>query len=48
VPAASRVYSVTGADNGSDRLTLFREWLSERIAWIEYRARGWVSPQQTR
>jgi len=48
VPAASRVYSVTGADNGSDRLTLFREWLYERIAWIEYRARGWVSPQQTR
>ena len=43
VPAVSRVYSVTGADNGSDRLTLFREWLYERAAWIEYRARGWVS-----
>ena len=48
VPAASRVYSVTGADNGSDRLTLFREWLYERAAWIEYRARGWVSPPPTR
>jgi len=48
VPAASRVYSVTGADNGSDRLTLFREWLYERAAWIEYRARGWVPPSPTR
>ena len=48
VPAISRVYSVTGADNGSDRITLFREWLYERAAWIEYRARGWVSPPPTR
>ena len=48
VPAASRVYSVTAADNGSDRLTLFREWLYERAAWIEYRARGWVSSPPTR
>lgn len=48
VPAVSRVYSVTGADNGSDRLTLFREWLYERAAWIEYRARGWVSPPPAR
>jgi uncharacterized SAM-binding protein YcdF (DUF218 family) len=48
VPAVSRVYSVTGADNGSDRLTLFREWLYERAAWIEYRARGWVSTPPTR
>jgi len=43
VPAVSRVYSVTGADNGSDRLTLFREWLYERAAWTEYRIRGWVA-----
>ena len=48
IPAVSRVYSVTGADNGSDRLILFREWLYERAAWIEYRARGWVSPPATR
>ena len=48
VPAASRVYSVGGADNGSDRLTLFREWLYERAAWIEYRARGWVTTSPTR
>ena len=48
VPAVSRVYSVTGADNGSDRLTLFREWLYERAAWIEYRARGWVPTSRTR
>lgn len=48
VPAVSRVYSVTGADNGNDRLTLFREWLYERAAWIEYRARGWVATAPTR
>jgi uncharacterized SAM-binding protein YcdF (DUF218 family) len=48
VPAVSRVYSVYGADNGSDRLTLFREWLYERAAWIEYRTRGWVSASPTR
>jgi uncharacterized SAM-binding protein YcdF (DUF218 family) len=48
VPAISRVYSVTGADNGSDRLTLFREWLYERAAWFEYRARGWVATPGTR
>jgi uncharacterized SAM-binding protein YcdF (DUF218 family) len=48
VPAVSRVYSVTSADNGNDRLTLFREWLYERAAWAEYRLRGWVSPAATR
>ena len=48
VPALSRVYSVTGADNGSDRLTVFREWLYERAAWIEYRARGWVATSPPR
>jgi uncharacterized SAM-binding protein YcdF (DUF218 family) len=48
VPAVSRVYSVTSADNGSDRLALFREWLYERAAWMEYRARGWVSATPTR
>lgn len=48
VPAVSRVYSVAAADNGSDRLTLFREWLYERAAWIEYRTRGWVSAPPSR
>src|SRR3954465_5384056 len=48
VPAISRVYSLTGADNGGDRLTLFREWLYERAAWFEYRARGWVATPGTR
>jgi uncharacterized SAM-binding protein YcdF (DUF218 family) len=43
VPAVSRVYSVNAADTGADRLVLFREWLYERAAWIEYRARGWVT-----
>jgi uncharacterized SAM-binding protein YcdF (DUF218 family) len=35
VSAVSRVYSVSGADNGNDRLVLFREWLYERAAWTE-------------
>jgi uncharacterized SAM-binding protein YcdF (DUF218 family) len=48
VPAISRVYSVTGADNGGDRLTLFREWLYERAAWFEYRSRGWLATPGTR
>ena len=43
VPAISRVYSVTAADNGTDRLIVFREWLYERMAWLEYRSRNWVS-----
>jgi uncharacterized SAM-binding protein YcdF (DUF218 family) len=48
VPAVSRVYSVDAADDGSDRLALFREWLYERAAWAEYRARGWVTDAATR
>jgi uncharacterized SAM-binding protein YcdF (DUF218 family) len=43
VPAVSRVYSLTAADNGTDRLIVFREWLYERTAWLEYRSRNWVS-----
>ena len=43
VPAVSRVYSVTAADEGTDRLIVFREWLYERAAWLEYRFRNWVS-----
>jgi uncharacterized SAM-binding protein YcdF (DUF218 family) len=42
VPAISRVYSVENADNGLDRLVVFREWLYERAALVEYRARRWV------
>jgi uncharacterized SAM-binding protein YcdF (DUF218 family) len=42
VPAVSRVYSVDHADNGLERLVVFREWIYERAALLEYRARGWV------
>jgi uncharacterized SAM-binding protein YcdF (DUF218 family) len=48
IPAVSRVYSVASADNGADRLVLFREWLYERAAWIEYRARDWVPAPASR
>ena len=42
VSAISRVYSVDYARSGFDRLALFRAWVYERAAWLEYRARGWV------
>lgn len=48
VPAVSRVYSVYGADTGPERLILFREWIYERAALIEYRMRGWLKPTATR
>jgi uncharacterized SAM-binding protein YcdF (DUF218 family) len=48
VPAVSRVYSVDAADGGTERLVLFREWLYERAAWIEYRMRGWVETGASR
>lgn len=43
VPAVTRTYSLENADNGLDRLVVFREWLYERAALFEYRTRGWVS-----
>ena len=42
VPAASRAYSVGHARSFPQRFELFRKWLYERAAWMEYRARGWV------
>ena len=42
VPAISRVYSVAHATSASDRLALFRRWLYERAAWVEYRGKAWV------
>jgi uncharacterized SAM-binding protein YcdF (DUF218 family) len=42
IPAVSRVYSVEKAHSGQDRLALFRAWIYERAAWVEYRGRGWV------
>jgi uncharacterized SAM-binding protein YcdF (DUF218 family) len=43
VAAVSRFYSIDHAGSGGDRLVLFRVWLYERAAWVEYRARGWVT-----
>jgi len=43
VSAVSRTYSVERAESGQDRLALFRAWVYERAAWIEYRLRGWVA-----
>ena len=42
VPAVSRVYSVDRAQSALDRLALFRAWIYERAAWVEYGARGRV------
>jgi uncharacterized SAM-binding protein YcdF (DUF218 family) len=41
VPATSRAYSVDHASSATDRLGLFRRWLYERAATVEYRAKGW-------
>ena len=43
VAAVSRAYSVARAATPDERLTLFRAWLYERAALVEYRARGWVA-----
>jgi uncharacterized SAM-binding protein YcdF (DUF218 family) len=43
VAAISRAYSVDRAASPDERLTLFRAWLYERAALVEYRARGWVA-----
>lgn len=48
VPAVVRAYSLTGATTPQERLALFRAWLYERAAWIEYRQRGWVVSPATR
>jgi uncharacterized SAM-binding protein YcdF (DUF218 family) len=42
VAAVSRAYSVDRAASPDERLTLFRAWLYERTALVEYRARGWA------
>ena len=42
ISAVSRAYSVERAHSGQDRLALFRAWIYERAAWLEYRIRGWV------
>ena len=43
VAAVSRAYSVERAASPDERLALFRAWLYERAATVEYRMRGWVS-----
>jgi len=43
IAAVSRAYSTDRAATPDERLTLFRAWLYERAALVEYRARGWVA-----
>jgi uncharacterized SAM-binding protein YcdF (DUF218 family) len=43
VPSIVRAYSITRARSGQERLALFRAWLYERTAWVEYGWRGWVA-----
>jgi len=43
IAAVSRAYSTDRATTPDERLTLFRAWLYERAALVEYRARGWVA-----
>jgi uncharacterized SAM-binding protein YcdF (DUF218 family) len=42
VPSASRSYSVRRPDSATSRLALFRAWLYETLASLEYRTRGWA------
>jgi len=46
--APVRVYSIDHADTGQARLALFRAWIYEWAATIEYRHRGWLAPRSTR
>ena len=48
VPARIREYSVDRARGGQDRLAVFRAWLYDWAATIEYRRRGWLTARQTR
>lgn len=43
VPAVTRAYVIDDPDGADDRLALFRDWLYERAALIEYRERGWLA-----
>lgn len=42
VPAVWRAYSLTSENDWRGRLAIFRDWLYERAATIEYRLRGWT------
>jgi uncharacterized SAM-binding protein YcdF (DUF218 family) len=48
VPAILRAYAVHSPSSAMDRLALFRDWLYERAALIEYRERGWLASRPTR
>jgi uncharacterized SAM-binding protein YcdF (DUF218 family) len=48
VPAILRAYAVDTPRSATDRLALFRDWLYERAALIEYRHRGWLAGRSTR
>jgi uncharacterized SAM-binding protein YcdF (DUF218 family) len=43
LPAIFRGYAVDGPRSAIDRLALFRDWLYERAALLEYRERGWLA-----
>jgi uncharacterized SAM-binding protein YcdF (DUF218 family) len=48
IPAASRTFSATRPGDWKERVELFREWLYERAATIEYRMRGWLRDGRSR
>ena len=48
VAAVWRAYNVTAPDGWRDRLALFRDWLYERAAALEYRQRGWTRERVSR
>jgi uncharacterized SAM-binding protein YcdF (DUF218 family) len=48
VPAVVREYSLDRAASGQERIEVFRTWLYERAATIEYRRRGWLAAGASR
>lgn len=41
-PSPERSHAVRTLPRPTDRIGAFGEWLYETLAWLEYRARGWV------
>jgi uncharacterized SAM-binding protein YcdF (DUF218 family) len=48
VPAVWRAYNASSPDGWRERLAVFRDWLYESAAMIEYRQRGWLSARPIR
>jgi uncharacterized SAM-binding protein YcdF (DUF218 family) len=48
ISAPTRAYSIDRARTGQERLEVFRAWLYDWAATVEYRHRGWIGGRSTR